>query len=1227
LPIYKDHLLSPLPRAALVLVLALWAVWPFDAQAGENLSDSTSKPLLSVTAAVPRNWPPHYTTDSSGNPDGFAIEAMAEISRIANVDVRYRVYSSFPKAMTALEEKQVDIVPNIGIADFRKKFALFTEPVETFLVSAFVRSGTLTEQQLNANWLEILKGRNTAVVIDNVAQRILVKNPEVPIIVYENVHEAIVDLIAGRVDALAYPEAVVKRIARSIGLSDKIQIAGTPLKEIKRGIGIRNDKAELHQRLSIAVNQFIETQKYQDIYLKWFGKPEPFWTVTRVIAIAGLLVGIVITIMIIWRYVSIVGLNRELVKNISERKAAELEIKTSHQRMTLAANSAEIGIWDLDLVNNILVWDDWMFKLYGVKRENFGGAYEAWQQGIHPDDLERSSSEVELAISGEKDFDTVFRVVQPNNEVRHIKANGIVVRDDDGKPLHMIGTNFDVTERKTFVDELHAAHDHLEEDVKNRTAELQEKDDLFEAILGASRNVVAVTQISDGKIRYCNAAVMDVLGYEVEDVIGQQAPDFYYDPNDRAIFLEKIQRTGFVRDHEVIFKKADGSPIWTLLNAHAILIKNEQHVVTEITDVTERKRAETDLKDSENRFRSIFDTAQAGISITDQKGVYQQCNEAWATMLGYTQDEILGLTNVQITHPDDRELSQDNLQKLMSGEIDFYRMEKRCVRKDGSIFWGDLSVNPINSRTGDVIATMGVCIDITQGKEDSDKFRSFYEIIPDVFVITSLETGLYVDVNDGFCKMTGYSRDDTIGSKTTDLGIWKNDTDRDKLVSALKKDGFVNNLAADFCSKDGSTWPGIMSACLIQLEGRPHILSATKDVGDIRRSEQAAVEANRVKSEFLSSMSHELRTPMNAILGFAQLLQFDPKEPLSENQKSSIDLILKGGNHLLELIEQVLELSKIEAGHLSLSVNHTPVRDVIDQSLNLIQERADKDGIKIIDQIGRDDLPVLWTDSTRLTQVLLNLLSNAVKYNRENGTVTLTCREMPNRMLRINVVDTGRGILSDKQDDLFKPFERLGLEAGPIEGTGIGLTITKKIIELLSGQIGFESEEGKGSTFWVDVPMSEKQDAGVAIEKMATSPGKMIEKLDETNSQYTILYVEDNPDNMKLMEMIIGRIGNTRLLTAYNAELGLDLAKNERPDLILMDINLPGMNGIEALQQLQKTSETKDIPVIAITAAAMVKEVEDGLKAGFKDYITKPIKVPEFMQIIEKNLDSIRKVD
>ena len=304
-----------------------------------------------------------------------------------------------------------------------------------------------------------------------------------------------------------------------------------------------------------------------------------------------------------------------------------------------------------------------------------------------------------------------------------------------------------------------------------------------------------------------------------------------------------------------------------------------------------------------------------------------------------------------------------------------------------------------------------------------------------------------------------------------------------------------------------------------------------KDERSLIDAKLTAESASRAKSEFLSSMSHELRTPMNAVLGFAQLMQLNPNDPLSESQKSYVLNILKAANHLLELINQVLELSMIEAGKLSLSLDHAAARDVIDESLQLVGTRAKDEGIQIIDRTVGVDLPLLWTDSTRVTQALLNLLSNAIKYNRENGTVTLTAQELPNRMLRISVADTGRGVPIAKQDLLFKPFERLGWESGEIEGAGVGLTITKQIIELLRGQIGYRSEQDKGSTFWIDVPLSSKQAHGPQEVEVEPDAGGNIELKHVEGSVHTVLYVEDNLANLQLVEAILDQFTNINELS------------------------------------------------------------------------------------------------
>jgi len=387
-----------------------------------------------------------------------------------------------------------------------------------------------------------------------------------------------------------------------------------------------------------------------------------------------------------------------------------------------------------------------------------------------------------------------------------------------------------------------------------------------------------------------------------------------------------------------------------------------------------------------------------------------------------------------------------------------------------------------------------------------------------------------------------------------------------------------------------------------------------------------AISSSSHKSAFISSLNHELRTPMNSVLGFAQMLEMNDEEPLTEKQKSAIEHILRNGNHLLELIDQMIELNEIEAGTLPLNMEDIPARDVFNESLYLIRARADQDEVSIIDRTGDEDLPLLFTDSTRLIQVLLNLMSNGVKYNRKDGVVALSCEQLPEHMLRISITDNGIGIPAEQQDSLFQPFERLGHELSQIDGTGIGLSITRQIVEMLGGQIGFESSEGKGSTFWVDIPMSVKQASVQKTVKASDSAASNNEDQHESGPDRTVLYIEDNPDSLHLVEAIIGQFGNIRLITAENATVGYDLSTSQKPDLILMDINLPGMNGIQALNRLQQTRETKDIPVIAITSNTLPKDIEAGLKAGFTAYITKPIKVSEFIQTIDQTLNNAGKL-
>jgi signal transduction histidine kinase/ActR/RegA family two-component response regulator len=389
----------------------------------------------------------------------------------------------------------------------------------------------------------------------------------------------------------------------------------------------------------------------------------------------------------------------------------------------------------------------------------------------------------------------------------------------------------------------------------------------------------------------------------------------------------------------------------------------------------------------------------------------------------------------------------------------------------------------------------------------------------------------------------------------------------------------------------------------------------------VNLAHEAVISSNH-KSAFISSMNHELRTPMNAVLGFAQMLEINQQEPLTETQKAAVEHILRNGNHLLELIDQMMDLNKIEAGTLALNIEEIPARDVFDETLYLIHARANHDRIEIVDETFGEKLPLLLTDSTRLIQVLLNLMSNGVKYNRPGGRVTLSCEEVDGRMLRIKVTDNGLGIPADQQGKLFTPFERLGHELGQIDGTGIGLSISRQIVEKLDGHIGFESEYNTGSCFWVDIPLCSEQ-IEVEVDSVSKTEVNKAELVHGADKVRTLLYIEDNQDNLHLMEAIIGQFKHLRLLSAPNALIGYDLSTSKKPDLILMDINLPGMNGFQALKRLRDTRETHDIPVIAVTSNSQPNDIEAGLKAGFDAYLTKPIKVSDLMRTIERTFANI----
>jgi PAS domain S-box-containing protein len=791
-----------------------------------------------------------------------------------------------------------------------------------------------------------------------------------------------------------------------------------------------------------------------------------------------------------------------------------------------------------------------------------------------------------------------------------------------------------------------------------------------------SANFSSIATDEKGVIQLFNVGAERMLGYAAAEVVDKITPADISDPQEviaraKALSLElatpitpgfealvfKASR-GIEDIYELTYIRKDGSRFPAVVSVTAL--RDDLGAIIGYlligTDNTARKQAEEALLKAGALQSAIFNSENFSSIATDEKGVIQLFNVGAERMLGYTAIEVVDkITPADISDPQEvivraKALSYELATtitpgfdalafKASRGIEDIY--ELTYIRKDGSRFPAVVSVTALRDDLGGIIGYLLIGTDNTARKQveaeqkvldqrlrDQQFYtRSLIESNIDALMTTD-PAGIITDVNKQMEALTGCTRDELIGApfknyftdpERAEAGIKRvlsGSKVTDYELTARARDGketVVSYNATTFHDRDRKL-QGVFAAARDVTERKRFERTLQVNNVELERAKAVSEKANLAKSDFLSSMSHELRSPLNAILGFAQLINSDSPPP-TPTQAANIDQILHAGWYLLELINEILDLAQIESGKLALSREPTSLAEVMLECQAMIEPQGQKKGIAMT--FPQSGCPYFVdADRTRLKQVLINLLSNAIKYNRLNGTVVVDCTASTPGHIRVSVRDTGAGLPPAMLQQLFQPFNRLGQEKGAEEGTGIGLVMSKRLVELMGGVIGVESTVGQGSVFWFELHSTNEPQLDIA-EPTAMAPARVRHGA----PLRTLLYVEDNPANLKLVEQLIARRPDMRLLSARDGNAGIELARANQPDVILMDINLPGINGIEALKLLREDSTTAHIPVLALSANAMPRDIEKGLQAGFFRYLTKPIKVNEFMDTLEVALE------
>lgn len=899
--------------------------------------------------------------------------------------------------------------------------------------------------------------------------------------------------------------------------------------------------------------------------------------------------------------------------DITERRQAEQALRTYE----LVANSITdmVSVVGEDSVYR-MVNDAWC-RVSGVPRASALGrhARDAFPAAASPE--RRQALDDCIRLQEQRVVRGVLE--RPGQEGRHVETTYYPYAEVDRGVRCVVLVSRDVTQEEHARQQLAAATEYLQRTL-NATGD---------AIFATDANT------AEQPVRFVNDQMLQMWGIPPEKAamltsadIMAYATDLFADPVEEARLVVQIIDKN--QAHESRVRLRDGRVL--LRRCLPAQVGDRTLRVWSFRDVTAEQLALQSALDSDAEQRALLDAFPGFIGRLDENLRYTYVNDRLAALLGTTPAQMLGRSVREVSGADwEARLLEVLPTALAGGKAVIERHHDRTAERSEADVQITLAAGSDARSGARILFTFGA--DITGLKQSEQalrtsesELRGLLQAFPG-YIAAVDQDYVYSYVNDRLAAVLGRPASEIIGRHVRD--VLGEERFRLNEVDILRAKAHERTVAL-------RSYPATATRPRLDLEVT-HVVGALLPGGlqtayafgqditarlraeeELKAARDEAERANRAKSQFLSQMSHELRTPMNAIMGFGQLLQADQQHPLADEQKTYLREILRGARHLLVLINEVLDLGRVESGKLDIDLVPVNLRQLGEECLTLVRPLALEHGVRIdpLDE-ARLDCQVL-ADRVRLKQVLINLLSNAIKYNKPAGKVALECLADAQH-LRIAVRDTGPGLTTEQQARLFQPFERLDPDKTGIEGTGIGLALSRRLTEAMDGDIGVDSEPGVGSVFWVRLPRAR---APAAVPSPSAGAPLLPATSASSPLEHKVLYVEDNPVNMMVMEAMLSSLDGVRLIPAALPAEGLSLAQSELPDLILLDIQLPGMDGYEVLRRLRTKAATRNTPIVAVSANAMPSDIETGLTAGFSAYLTKPLEMEVLLSTVRQLLTS-----